>query len=77
MAERTAKELLLATLIRAKMFDDDAPLLVPVQGTCIIKRVQDPEGDLTAHDRNADAAKTLAQLVKKPRRIGILKRFAG
>jgi hypothetical protein len=60
MAERTAQELILAALLGPEVFDNDPSLRIPVQRARIIKRVQHPEGDLTAHQRHPHAAQLLA-----------------
>ena len=56
----TTQELILAALLRPEVFDNDASLRIPVQRACIIKRVEHPEGHLTAQDRHSHAAQALA-----------------
>jgi hypothetical protein len=78
MTERTAHEALVPGAVAGPVeLDHGAPLGIPVHGAGVVERVEDPEGDLSAQDRHADAAQTLAQLAIERARFGILQRFVG
>jgi len=62
MAEGTAQELILISLLGPEVFDNNASFRIPVQRTCIIKWVEYPKGHLTPQDWYSDAAQALAQL---------------
>ena len=76
MAHGAAQELILAALLGAEVFDNDASLRSPVHRACIIKRVKHPEGHLTAQDRHSHAAQALAQFAIERGGLGILQRLA-
>ena len=57
--------------------DHGAASGIPAHDAGVVERVKDPEGDLAAQDRQADAAQALAQLAIERARFGIVQRLAG
>ena len=78
MAEGAAHEpLAFGAVIGLVELDHGAAAGIPAHDAGVVERMEDPEGDLAAQDRQADAAQALAQLAIKRTRFGIVQRLAG